>query len=300
MTDAPTYRDRCVGLFAPETGDFQRALARELAEYFYIPVERALERLDGARERFAAEWRAKSIDPDDERQVIRFYNETATEIFELAEWYSDDRPHHQVLECLDLALERPGRKVLDYGSGIGAAAVAFGLAGFDVTLADISEPLLSFAGWRCTRRGLAARALDLKREPLPHRHFDVVLCLDVLEHVPRPIEVIRTLRDAMVPGGLLFLNAPFGVDPDRPMHIVHDRHAIDRTRSLGFEHCWDLQSRMPACGRSHVEAFRRVERAPFVNTIYFVRDVWLNGSIGDRMSAAFASFRRRRTGAHAG
>jgi 2-polyprenyl-3-methyl-5-hydroxy-6-metoxy-1,4-benzoquinol methylase len=61
-------------------------------------------------------------------------------------------------------------------------------AGFDVTVADISDVLLAFAAWRLRRRGYPVRTIDLKRESLPPDGFDLVACFDVLEHIPRPLD----------------------------------------------------------------------------------------------------------------
>ena len=50
----------------------------------------------------------------------------------------------------------------------------------------------------------------------------------------------------MMPGGLLFLHAPFGVDADRPMHVVHDDPLKGRMRVAGFYPLPDLDAHFPA------------------------------------------------------
>ena len=159
--------------------------------------------------------------PADEQSVVRFYNEAESELFELIGWHASDPIHYRTLIVRDLALGRSGRVHLDYGSGIGNDALVFAAAGFDVTLADISDCLLAFAAWRCRRRGYSVRTVDLKREHLPREAFDVVVCFDVLEHIPNPLKIVRTIRRSMRGEALLVFHAPFADDPEHPMHVVH-------------------------------------------------------------------------------
>lgn len=49
---------------------------------------------------------------------------------------------------------------------------------------------------------------DITSIPVPDASFDVVLCTEVLEHVPKPIEAIQELSRVLAPGGTLLLTAP--------------------------------------------------------------------------------------------
>jgi predicted SAM-dependent methyltransferase len=51
---------------------------------------------------------------------------------------------------------------------------------------------------------------EITQIPLPDGSVDVVLCTEVLEHVPEPIEVLRELDRLLKPGGRMFLTAPLG------------------------------------------------------------------------------------------
>jgi SAM-dependent methyltransferase len=51
---------------------------------------------------------------------------------------------------------------------------------------------------------------DIASIPVPDACFDVILCTEVLEHVPRPIDALREMVRITKPGGRLFLTAPLG------------------------------------------------------------------------------------------
>lgn len=49
---------------------------------------------------------------------------------------------------------------------------------------------------------------DITKIPVPDKFFNAVLCTEVLEHVPKPIEAIKEISRVLVSGGRLFLTAP--------------------------------------------------------------------------------------------
>src|SRR5205823_2135164 len=51
---------------------------------------------------------------------------------------------------------------------------------------------------------------DIASIPAADNSFDVVLCTEVLEHVPEPIEALREMARLTKPGGRLLLTAPLG------------------------------------------------------------------------------------------
>jgi SAM-dependent methyltransferase len=275
-------------LMAPRTGDIRTELLQEAAEFLDISFMEASTRLASAAGRFREEWGAVA-DTTDAAMLSKFYNLSDAGLFDLIEWHATDPIHYRTLVVRDLALARPGRVYLDYGSGIGSDALVFAEAGFKVTLADISDLLMGFAAYRIRKRGFTVNTIDLKRDSVPADSFDVVVCFDVLEHIPRPMAVVRNLRQGMRDGGLLVIHAPFGEDPDRPMHVVHRDVVTPRMRSSGFQpgDCY-----FPP-GVLAPQVYQKATVRLMDRAAYYVYDQYLGNPVGDRLASWYRRLFRR-------
>ncbi len=284
---------RRTAILAPRTGDVGRELAMELAEFLGLPEDEVRARLADGTASFTNEWRARVADASDERAVTQFYNDSKTEVFDLANWHATDPIHARSIICSDLASRRYGRRYLDYGSGIGSDALVFAAAGFEVTLADVAEPLLAFAKWRCERRGLRVRTIDLKREQPPRRAFDAVVCFDVLEHVHRPLRTLDLISRSLSPGGLLFVHAPYGEDAERPMHVVHEDVVTPRMHTVGFKWREDLEAAFPRW-LWHPRVYESFA-VPTVDRLgYRLYESWLGQRVGPPLARAYRMLRPSR------
>jgi len=99
-----------------------------------------------------------------------------------------------------------GRRVLDVGCGGGILAEALAVRGADVTGIDLGEQPLAVAqlhglesGVTVTYRNVAAEALA---EEMPGA-FDIVTCMELLEHVPEPASTVTACAALTRPGGTI-------------------------------------------------------------------------------------------------
>jgi SAM-dependent methyltransferase len=181
-----------------------RGWLRELSEYYRgLTVEEFWVRYTLGRMDAATLWERKPR--SSEADYRSFYAET--DYFVLRQmYYHRNDCHHEIARTL-----RAGGAgdFCEYGCGV-APITAWLRPRFSTwryTLVDLPTPMLEFARWRfrefpnveLTEPGFGA---DL---PL-RRAYDVITCLDVLEHVVNPLQIIRHVVEHLKPGGALYVN----------------------------------------------------------------------------------------------
>ena len=126
---------------------------------------------------------------------------------------SEFRPLHEInplrLKWIDGMAAIAGKKVLDIGCGGGILAEAMAGLGAEVTGIDLSEKALKVArlhllesGQKVDYRLIAAE--DLAAEMA--QQFDVVTCMEMLEHVPDPASIVTACAKLVKPGGWVFFS----------------------------------------------------------------------------------------------
>ena len=124
---------------------------------------------------------------------------------------SEFKPLHEInplrLDHIDRIAGLRGKAVLDVGCGGGILAESMAARGAQVTAIDLAEKPLKVAQLHLLESGLKVdyrmiSAEDLAREA-PHR-YDVVTCMEMLEHVPDPAATVRACADLVRPGGHVF------------------------------------------------------------------------------------------------
>ncbi|MBN3042455.1 bifunctional 2-polyprenyl-6-hydroxyphenol methylase/3-demethylubiquinol 3-O-methyltransferase UbiG [Pectobacterium brasiliense] len=102
-----------------------------------------------------------------------------------------------------------GKKVLDVGCGGGILAESMAREGADVTGLDMGAEPLQVARLHALESGVAVDYVQETVEAHAHAHpglYDVVTCMEMLEHVPDPQSVVQACAKLVKPGGHVFFS----------------------------------------------------------------------------------------------
>jgi 2-polyprenyl-6-hydroxyphenyl methylase/3-demethylubiquinone-9 3-methyltransferase len=126
---------------------------------------------------------------------------------------SDFKPLHDInplrLDYIDRCAGLNGKTVLDVGCGGGILAESMAQRGAQVTGIDLSDKALKVAQLHVLESGVAldyrhASAEDFARER--PQHYDIVTCMELLEHVPDPASTVRACATLAKAGGHVFFS----------------------------------------------------------------------------------------------
>ncbi len=126
---------------------------------------------------------------------------------------SEFKPLHQInplrLDWIDTNASIAGKKVVDIGCGGGILAESMAARGAQVTGVDLSDKALGVARLHLFESGQQVDYRHISAEDLAHEcpaSFDVVTCMEMLEHVPVPASTIRACATLVKPGGSVFFS----------------------------------------------------------------------------------------------
>lgn len=108
------------------------------------------------------------------------------------------------LECL-LPERGDGLRLLDVGCGVGHHLARLRSRGYQVAGVDASKEMLRHA--RVNNPGAEILEADVDDLPFPEASFDIVLCVEVLRHIPRSERCIREMGRVLRRGGLCLATA---------------------------------------------------------------------------------------------
>ena len=132
-------------------------------------------------------------------------------------WWDPDsefRPLHQInplrLDWIDQLASIRGKQVLDVGCGGGILAESMARRGANVLGIDLADKALKVAQLHAMESGVAnvayrSVAVEALADEQPGQ-YDVVTCMEMLEHVPDPASVVRACVALTKPGGRVFFS----------------------------------------------------------------------------------------------
>jgi 2-polyprenyl-6-hydroxyphenyl methylase/3-demethylubiquinone-9 3-methyltransferase len=126
---------------------------------------------------------------------------------------SEFKPLHDInplrVNYIDERCSLTGKRVLDVGCGGGILSEAMFFRGAEVTGIDMGEAPLNVAKLHGLESGANVDYRQITVEELAENQpasFDVITCLEMLEHVPSPASIIQACTTLLKPGGQLFLS----------------------------------------------------------------------------------------------
>lgn len=153
-----------------------------------------------------AENTRRNVDPNE----IRKFEEIAHRWWDLD---SEFKPLHEInplrLNYIDERAGIRGKKVLDVGCGGGILAESMAHRGAEVIGIDLGETPLSVATLHALETGIEMDYRNIPVEELAMEmpgQFDVVTCMEMLEHVPDPESIIRACATLVKPEGHVFFS----------------------------------------------------------------------------------------------
>jgi len=133
-----------------------------------------------------------------------------------ARWWDPQgpmRPLHEInparLRWIDGLAGLAGKRVLDVGCGAGVLAEAMASRGAEVSGIDMAGKPLKVAQLHALESGARVRYAESTAEGMAEREpeaFDLVTCMEVLEHVPDPALSVRACAKLARPGGWVFFS----------------------------------------------------------------------------------------------
>jgi 2-polyprenyl-6-hydroxyphenyl methylase / 3-demethylubiquinone-9 3-methyltransferase len=126
---------------------------------------------------------------------------------------SEFKPLHEInplrSNYIDERAHLAGKTVLDVGCGGGLLSEAMAQRGAAVTGIDMGQAPLSVARLHALETGVTVNYRQIPAEQLAAEqpgYYDVVTCLEMLEHVPDPAAIIQACADLAKPGAHLFFS----------------------------------------------------------------------------------------------
>jgi 2-polyprenyl-6-hydroxyphenyl methylase/3-demethylubiquinone-9 3-methyltransferase len=199
----------------------------------------------------------------------------------------DFRPLHQInplrLNWIDEQARLAGKSVLDVGCGGGILTESMAARGADALGIDLSTKPLRVAQLHAMEAGLPVRYREISAEALAAESlasFDVVTCMEMLEHVPDPASVVRACAALVKPGGWVFFSTLNRNAKAFALAIVGAEHLLKLLPKGTHEYARFIRPSELArwCRESALSAtaFKGMEHNPLTGRYYLSDDTSVN------------------------
>lgn len=210
---------------------------------------------------------------------------------------SEFRPLHQInplrLNWIDAFCRLQGKRVVDVGCGGGILADSMARKGADVTGIDLSTKALRVAQLHALEaqtnnvqyREISAEALAREQA----ESFDVVTCMEMLEHVPDPDSVVRACAQLVRPGGWVFFSTIHRSPKAFLLAIVGAEYVLNMLPKGTHEYAKMIRpSELAASCRGaglNIQATKGLEYNPFTRRYALTQDTSVNYLLATQRAA---------------
>jgi len=236
-----------------QTGAFRTADVEACVRHFNLSREQVYRKLMAGHHNVLDKWKENAPSTVEER--VAWYATTDAHVFEGLAWHGQSS-HWPLREEIARRAATFGPhedyipRVLDYGCGVGTEGLLALGKGAAVTFVDF-PPMLEFIRTRrdcmglgdlgqfCSQQATVSEKFPDPTVVFPADCFDVIICLDVLEHLVYPERLLNHFRSILRLGGLFIGSAPFD-ELQWPGHLaIHKGKRLDKMCELaGLENTW--------------------------------------------------------------
>lgn len=214
-----------------------KSVDTDLHEFLKKPLEDIQGKLSHSAITVASDWgKKKGTD-------IEFYANNTNIVYDNANF---NYPNEYFQDRIGALLYTRGQKVLDVGCGIGTLVFMLGDQECDVTGFDVNKQSIKFAQFKKKKYDLKGKFVT----ELPDDTFDLIVCVDVLEHIKELPAFLKKLVSRLKPGGKLFHSDYFPKKDSRgvltyPMHYEENEAKLKGWfKEAGFaswDNLWEIK-----------------------------------------------------------
>ncbi len=203
------------------------SINEDLSKFFEVPIETVKEKVAASVLDQVTGWYERKGSIED------YYRHNEAYIYGGAWWNSrDDIQRSRLVPLMNVQ----DSSVLDFGCGIGSASLMLATQGNKVTGYDINELAIDFCNFRKNKDNID---IEFTTEKPDYSQFDLVIAIDVLEHIEDLRTFIMELGKGMKTGAKLYHYDDFKSDiRGNPMHFDHSEHIWEWLSEAGFG-AWD-------------------------------------------------------------
>ncbi|MDZ4851211.1 MAG: methyltransferase domain-containing protein [Pirellulaceae bacterium] len=169
-------------------------------------------------------------------KLEEFYNTTDAFLFETIVWNRSPLKQ-EMRRWISHSIEQRFRspiRLLSFGDGLGFDSLYFAKRGHQVDFFEVSENSRRFASQLFSNEDCKVRIIE-KLTNIAPESYDVVVVLDVLEHIRVPEACAGALAKLLRPGGYVYTHSPFWLlTPSVPTHLIENqKYSGDLRRLFG-------------------------------------------------------------------